>query len=243
MSGIGVAEESGDMATKLENLTKEWNEKVATSVEVRRVSDNLNLHKQKMKRLLEELSIAEAWEAELKLKRRRVEESLKPPLLQLFDKLEREELVDNRLLQDAFLSGKKEAFQILEGRMRKVKQMKRAALIQLVDLLLRLRHMLEEESLDGMEKLAKVVQLAKILRSYRFHFNQDTLFQVVLQELARPDINWSSLDTWEAEVVKRITQELGGLPSFMARLISQLLGKVTRERRVDVAVQTDVRSV
>ena len=163
MSGIAVAEESGNMATKLENLTKEWKEKVATSVEVRRVSDNLNMHKQKMKRLLEELSIAEAWEAELKLKRRRVEESLKPPLLQLFDKLEREELVDNRLLQEAFLSGKKEAFQILEGRVRKVKQMKRAALIQLVDLLLRLRHMLEEESLDGMEKLAKVVQLAKIL--------------------------------------------------------------------------------
>lgn len=221
MSGIAVAEESGNMATKVENLTKEWKEKVATSVEVRRVSDNLNLHKQKMKRLLEELSIAEAWEAELKLKRRRVEESLKPPLLQLFDKLEREELVNNRLLQEAFLSGKKEAFQILEGRVRKVKQMKRAALIQLVDLLLRLRHMLEEESLDGMEKLAKVV----------------------LQELARPDINWSCLDTWEAEVVKRITQELGGLPSFMAKLISQLLGKVTRERRVDVAVQTDLSSL
>ena len=66
---------------------------------------------------------------------------------------------------------------------------------------------------------------------------------MVLQEFARPDINWSSLDTWEAEVVKRITQELGGLPSFMARLISQLLGKVTRERRVDVAVQTDLSSL
>ena len=62
---------------------------------------------------------------------------------------------------------------------------------------------------------------------------------MVLQELARPDINWTGLDTWEAEVVKKITQELGGVPGFMARLISQLLGKVTRERRVDVAVQTD----
>ena len=66
---------------------------------------------------------------------------------------------------------------------------------------------------------------------------------MVLQELARPDINWSGLDTWEADVVKRITQELGGVPSFMARLISQLLGRVTRKRRVDVAVQTDISSV
>ena len=66
-------------------------------------------------------------------------------------------------------------------------------------------------------------------------------FQVVLQELARPDINWSGLDTWEAEVVMRISQELGGVPSFMARLISQLLGGgVNRNRGVDVAVQTDL---
>ena len=65
---------------------------------------------------------------------------------------------------------------------------------------------------------------------------------MVLQELARPDINWSGLDTWEAEAVKGITQELGGVPSFMARLISQLVGKVTRKRRVEVAVQTDASS-
>ena len=69
------------------------------------------------------------------------------------------------------------------------------------------------------------------------------LFQVVLQELARPDINWAGLDAWEAEVVKKVTQELGGVPGFITRLISQLLGKVTRERRVDVAVQTDESSV
>jgi len=221
MFGVAVAEESENLETKLETLMKEWKEKVATSVEVRRASDNLNLHKQKTNRLLEELSIAEAWEGELKAKRCRVEESLKPPLLRFFDTLEKEEHVNNELLQQTLLNGKEEVFQILEGRVLKVMQMKRATLIQFVDLLLRLRHMLEEESLGRMEKLAKVV----------------------LQELARPDINWAGLDTWEAEVVRKITQELGGVPDFMARLISQLLGKVTRERRVDVAVQTDVRSV
>ena len=161
MSGIAVAEESGNMATKLESLTNEWKEKVATSVEVRRASDKLNLHKQKRNRLLEELSIAEAWEGELKAKMRRVEESLKPPLLRLFDTLEKEEHVDDELLQEALLSAKEEVFQVLEGRVRKVKQMKRAALIQFVDLLLRLRHVyvfaVSEESLGRMEKLAKVV--------------------------------------------------------------------------------------
>ena len=157
MFGVAVAEESENLETKLETLMKEWKEKVATSVEVRRASDNLSLHKHKKNRLMEELSIAEAWEGELKAKMRRVEESLKPPLLRLFDTLEKEEHVDDELLQQALLHGKEEVFQILEGRVLKVMQMKRATLIQFVDLLLRLRHMLEEESLGRMEKLAKVV--------------------------------------------------------------------------------------
>ena len=67
---------------------------------------------------------------------------------------------------------------------------------------------------------------------------------MVLQELARPDISWSDLDTWEAEVVKKITQELGGVPGFMVRLVNQLVGKMnTRKRKVNVAVQTDVSSL
>ena len=42
-------------------------------------------------------------------------------------------------------------------------------------------------------------------------------------------------------MVKKITQEFGGVPVFMVRLIGELVGKVTTmERRVDVAVQTDV---
>ena len=64
---------------------------------------------------------------------------------------------------------------------------------------------------------------------------------MVVQELARPDINWSSLERWEVEVVKKVTQELGGVPVFMVRLIGELVGKVTTmERRMDIAVQTDV---
>merc|ERR1719180_488034 len=48
--------------------------------------------------LVEELSIAESWEGELEAKRHKVEESLKPPLLQFFDKVEKEERVDDELL-------------------------------------------------------------------------------------------------------------------------------------------------
>ena len=219
MSGVAAVEERESMEIVLGKLNREWKERVAASVEASRAKANLNLHKQRIARLVEELSIAEAWECELQAKRRRVEESLKPTLLQLHEKLEREEHVDDELLQEAISSGGEEVFKMLEGRVGRSKQMERSTLIRLVDLLLRLRQIPgEEEVREGrMEKMAKVV----------------------FQELARPDISWSNLDTWEAEVMKRITQELGGVPTFMARLTSQLIGRVTRKRRVDVGVQTD----
>ena len=166
------------MESILEQLKREWEEKVAASVEARKAQENLSLHKQRMARLVEELSIAEAWEGELRAKKRRVEESLKPPLLLLHENLESEDHVDGQLLQEAFRSsdGGEEMFKILEGRVGRAKQMDRAALIRLVDLFPRLKKLLEEEdaSVDRMEKMAKVV----------------------FEELGRPDINWSTLNIY-----------------------------------------------
>merc|ERR1719474_2337051 len=140
-----------------------------------------------MKRLAEELSVAEAWEIELEARRWRVEESLKPPLLCLFDKLEKEELVGDQLLREAFASGGEDAFEILEIRASRVRQLERRALLMFVDLLLRLRLMLNEDiGLGRVEKLAKMV----------------------VQELARPDIVWSCLYREEVRIVTMMTQEL-----------------------------------
>ena len=209
------------MESMLDKLKREWEEKVATSVEAKKAQESLSLHKQRMARLVEELSSAEAWEGELREKKRRIEESLKPPLLLLHEKLESEEHVDDQLLQEAScLSDRgEEMFKILEGRVGRVKQMDWAALIRLVDLFPRLKKLLEEEdaSLDRMEKMAKVV----------------------FQELGRPDINWSTLNMWEAEAVKKIIEELR-VPTFMANIINQLVGRVTnKKRRLDVGVQTE----
>ena len=220
MSGLVNVEERETMVGELENLTKEWKERKATSMEMRRASDNLSLHRKRINKLVEELSLAEAWDGELEAKRRRIEESLKPPLLGLFDKLEREDTVDDGLLQEAVSSGEDKLLKILEERVGKVMQMKRSSLLHFVDLLLRLRQVLNGEFVVRLEKVAKVV----------------------IQELARPDINWYGLDTWEAEVVKKITQKLEGVPPFMARLTIQLLGKMTNKKRVDVGVQTEENS-
>merc|ERR1719342_1811087 len=155
-----------------------------------------------MKRLAEELSVAEVWETELEARWWRIEESLKPPLLCLFDKLEKEELVGEQLLQEAFASGGEDLFEILEIRASRTRQLERRALLMFVDLLLRLRPMLNEDILLG-----RVKRLAK----------------VVVQELARPDIVWSCLDKEEVRIVMMVTQELDGLPHFLVRVVNQLL--------------------
>ena len=67
----------------------------------------------------------------------------------------------------------------------------------------------------------------------------DKMAKVVLQELSRPGINWSSLSPREVQVVRRMTEELEGEPNFMARLISQLLGGLVKKKGVDVCVQTE----
>ena len=223
MSGETGVENRESMAVTLEmeKLKKEWEEKKARSVEVAKVLEDLKLHELRMKKLAEELSVAEEWETELEARRWRVEESLKPPLLGLFDKLEKEEFVGDQLLQEAFASGGEDMFKTLESRARRVRQLERRALLMFVDLLLRLRLMLNEDiGLGRVEKLAKVV----------------------VQELARPDIIWSCLDKEEMRVVMMMTQELGGVPPFLAQVVNQLLAGAARKRGFDVGVQTEDES-
>ena len=218
MSDHGVVAERENIAAKMEVFEKEWRERVARSAEVQRAKENLKMHKTKIRRLLEELSTAEEWEGELEAKRRRIEESLLPPVLLFFNKLKKFEVINDNFLQEAYSGGGEEVFKMLEMGANRVKQMERPNLVYFVDLLLRLRR-----SVNGELEVERVDKMAK----------------VVLQELSRPDINWSSLDSWEVEVIKMMTEELEGVPSFMARLISQLVGRVVKKKRVDVGVQTE----
>ena len=218
MSGHQVVAERENIVDKMEVLEKEWRERVARSAEVHRAKENLKMHKTKIRRLLEELSTAEEWEGELEAKRRRIEESLMPPVLHFFDKLKKFEVINDNLLQEAYSSGRDEVFKMLEMGAKRVRQMERQNLVYFVDMLLRLRHLVNGElEVERVDKMAKVV----------------------LQELSRPDINWSSLDSWEVEVLKMLTEELEEVPTFMARLISQLVGRVVKKKRVDVGVQTE----
>ena len=223
MSAGVIVEEGESMALvlEMEKLKKEWEEKKARSVEVAKVLKDLKLHKLRMKKLAEDLSVAEEWETEFEARAWRIEESLKPPLLGLFDKLEKEEIVGEQLLLEAFASGGEDLFEILEIRASRTRQLERRALLMFVDLLLRLRPMLNEDI-----GLGRVKRLAK----------------VVVQELDRPDIIWSYLDKEEVRVVTMMTQEFVGVPPFLVRVVNQLLAGAARKRGFDVGVQTEDES-
>ena len=66
--------------------------------------------------------------------------------------------------------------------------------------------------------------------------------EMVVRELARPDIVWSCLDNEEVRVVVMMTQELGGVPPFLARVVNQLLAGAARKRGVDDGVQIEDES-
>ena len=140
MSVHGVVSERENIAAKMKVLETEWRERVARSAEVHRAKENLKMHKTKIRRLLEELSTAEEWEGELEAKRRRIEESLMPPVLLFFNKLKKFEVINDNLLQEACSSGGEEVFKMLEMGAKRVRQMERSNLVYFVDVLLRLRH-------------------------------------------------------------------------------------------------------
>ena len=160
MSGLchEVVKEREGIAAKMEVLAKEWKEKMSGSVDVRKAIENLKMLRMKIRELTEELSIAEEFEGELEAKRRRIEESLVPPILRFFDKLERMEVIKDSLLQETFLSGGEQMFKMLEWGAKRVKQMKMPALIYFVDLLLRLRQLVAGKEVVGrVDNMAKVV--------------------------------------------------------------------------------------
>ena len=81
-------------------LVQRWSAVVAASPQVVRARDGLQLHRDKVRRLMEELTAAEAWGEELQARCARMEESLKPPLLRFMEKVEVGELVEEHLLEE-----------------------------------------------------------------------------------------------------------------------------------------------
>ena len=171
-----------------------------------------------MRRMMTELDGAEAWEKELQERLGRVEQAAKPPLLQLYEKLDREERVEEELMLNGFKSSEEDLLKMLKERVGRARQMERPALMRMVDFLLRVRHLAYESSCPS-----SATEVEALLR-------------VVVREIGRLDINWVGLADWEVIVLKRLMSEVDEeVPGFLIRLVAHLLQKTTTK---EVAVQT-----
>ena len=166
-----------------------------------------------------ELDGAEAWEKELQERLGRIEQAAKPPLLQLYEKLDREESVEEELLFNGFKSSEEDLLKMLKERVGRARQMERPALMKMVDILLRVRELAYEKSF-GFGSIDEV----------------EALLRVVEREIGRLDINWVRLEGWEEIALKRLMSEMDEkVPGFLIRLVAHLLQKTTKK---EVAVQT-----
>ena len=185
---------------------------------MRVAKDNLGKHAEKVRNMTEELDGAEAWQDELEKRLSRMEESYKPHLLVVYEKLEEEEGVDQKLLWNAFMSSEKDLLNMLSERVGRVRQMERPALMRLVDFLLRVRRLAYEE--DKSETTSEV----------------EALLRIVVREISRVDINWIGLSDWEELALKDLMGEVGEVPGFLLRLVQQLLERVSKK---EMSVQTE----
>ena len=51
--------------SETQSLTSEWRKRIPSSPEAKQANDNLEFHKRKVRRMTEELHVAEKWEKEL----------------------------------------------------------------------------------------------------------------------------------------------------------------------------------
>ena len=164
-----------------------------------------------------ELDGAEAWEKELDEKLCKMEKAVKPPLLQIYEKLDKEEDVEQELLLNGFKSSQEDLLKMLKDRVGRVRQMERSALMKLVDLLLRIRHLTYGEGNSSANEV-------------------EALLRVVVREIGRLDINWVGLADWEEIALKGLMSEVGEVPGFLVKLVEQLLERSTKK---EIAVQTE----
>ena len=205
------------MSTLDSSLQVEWQKKINSSPEVKQARLNLEFHKRKMRQLQEELTSAEVWETELEERLSKVQEKVKPSLMKFSSQLEREEGVDEDVIEETMADNVWEKIlSVLKKRMVKVEQMERSELLGLVKTVLNARSRLAEKDCQmGVEAMQEMARL-------------------ILKQMGRSTIDWMEMKEWELKVVRLLIREVEGVPGFMARMVDQLLGRLVGSSRAVV---------
>ena len=198
-----------DPGSETKSLSSEWRKRIASSPEAKQANDNLEFHKRKVRRMTEELHVAEEWEKELDRRLKTIEERVKPPLLKIAESFEKSNEVEDSFLEAAI---KEEDQDRLLAMLRKkaldMDTMDRAQLLAFIKTLLSVRNcLLEKEQEHGVEMMQEMAS-------------------GVLRQLGRVTIDWMEVSEWEAGHLKSLIKEVEGVPGFVARMLDQFLDNI-----------------
>ena len=199
-------------------LQEEWRRRIANNVEAKRASDELKFHKTKVRKMREELGVAEEWEKELQRRLNNVEKKLEPSPRKIVESFESYNQIEESILEEAVTEDHERLVAVLRKKALAMDEMDRAQLLAFVKTLLSVRDcLLEKEQDQGVEIMQKMAS-------------------GVLRQLSRVSINWLEVREWEAGLLRRLIREVEGVPTFMARMVDQFLRNIVNNSSMNETV-------
>ena len=194
------------MASMTDSFQDEWGKRISSSPEAKKATDHLNFHKRKVRKMHEELGVAEEWERELQRRLDSVKERLKPPIMRIVESLETSNQIEESFLEEAV---NEEDYDRLVTVLRKkaltIDKMNRTQLLAFIKTLLSVRNcLLEKEQDRGVEMMQEMAS-------------------GVLKQLGRVSTDWTEVSEWEARLLRRLIREVEGVPAFLERLLDRFL--------------------
>ena len=199
-------------------LQEEWRRRIANNVEAKRASDELKFHKTKVRKMREDLGVAEEWEKELQRRLNNVEKKLEPSPRKIVESFESYNQIEESILEEAVTEDHERLVAVLRKKALAMDEMDRAQLLAFVKTLLSVRDcLLEKEQDQGVEIMQKMAS-------------------GVLRQLSRVSINWLEVREWEAGLLRRLIREVEGVPTFMARMVDQFLRNIVNNSSMNETV-------
>ena len=199
-------------------LQEEWRRRIANNVEAKRASDELKFHKTKVRKMREELGVADEREKELQRRLNNVEKKLEPSLRKIVESFESYNQIEESILEEAVTEDHERLVAVLRKKALAMDEMDRAQLLAFVKTLLSVGDcLLEKEQDRGVEIMQKMAS-------------------GVLRQLSRVSINWLEVREWEAGLLRRLIREVEGVPAFMARMVDQFLRNIVNNSSMNETV-------
>jgi len=200
------------MSGREDSYETEWRKRVDASPDAKEARNNLEFHRRKMQELHQELKIAETWEAELEERLKKVEGRLKPAMMRFTELLNLTSGMEECQVEEIVseVEDPSKIVSVLKKKAKSVDQMTRSQLIGFVKTIIHLRNAFLDQDIQA----GSVVM--------------QEMASTVLKHLGRSTINWEELSDWEMKVLRKIIGDVEGVPSFVVRMVDQMITTIIR---------------